>query len=337
MEKNIKLNVICIKGVTGNYKRMEILKIKKLRKYFKSPKGIVKAVDGIDLSLEKGKTLGIVGESGCGKSTTGRMVAKLLEPTEGEIFFEGKNILKIDKKYLKILRRDIQIIFQDPYSSLNPRMTIREIIEEPLIIHKLCKNKDERDIKVKEVMRVVGLNESLEKSYPHEVDGGKRQRVGIARAIILEPKLIVCDEPVSALDVSIQAQILNLLKDLQERMGLTYIFITHDLSVVKFFADDIAVMYLGEIVEKAKTEELFENPKHPYTKALIDSIPSIKNRGKIKKIKGEIGSLKEFENGCKFFNRCSYSSNICNKNKIELIEKTKNHFIRCCEVENEEV
>lgn len=316
---------------------MEILKIKKLRKYFKSPKGIVKAVDGIDLSLEKGKTLGIVGESGCGKSTTGRMVSKLLEPTEGEIFFEGKNILKIDKKYLKILRRDIQIIFQDPYSSLNPRMTIREIIEEPLIIHKLCKNKDERDIKVKEVMRVVGLNESLEKSYPHEVDGGKRQRVGIARAIILEPKLIVCDEPVSALDVSIQAQILNLLKDLQERMGLTYIFITHDLSVVKFFADDIAVMYLGEIVEKAKTEELFENPKHPYTKALIDSIPSIKNRGKIKKIKGEIGSLKEFENGCKFFNRCSYSSNICNKNKIELIEKTKNHFIRCCEVENEEV
>ena len=221
----------------------KILEVRNLKKYFNTPKGLLHAVDGVTFSIERGKTLGVVGESGCGKSTTGRVVLRLLEATDGEIIFEGKNIRDYGKAEMVKLREEMQIIFQDPYASLNPRMTISEIIAEPLIIHKKCKNKEELQEKVAKLMETVGLSERLTNTYPHELDGGRRQRIGIARALALNPKFIVCDEPVSALDVSIQAQVLNLMKDLQEEFGLTYMFITHDLSVVKHFSDDIAVMY----------------------------------------------------------------------------------------------
>ena len=253
-----------------------ILEVKNLKKYFKSPKGTVHAVDGLNLTIEKGKTLGIVGESGCGKSTTGRVILKLIEATEGTVLFEGKDVTKATPKEMKLLRKDMQMIFQDPFSSLNPRKTVSQLIAEPIRLNKLItgKNKEELiEARVLELMDTVGLARRLYNTYPHELDGGRRQRIGIARALAMNPKFIVCDEPVSALDVSIQAQILNLLKELQEKMGLTYVFITHNLSVVNHFADDIAVMYLGSLVEKAPVQELFENPIHPYTKALLSAIP----------------------------------------------------------------
>ena len=253
-----------------------ILEVKNLKKYFKSPKGTVHAVDGLNLTIEKGKTLGIVGESGCGKSTTGRVILRLIEATEGTVLFEGKDVTKATPKEMKLLRKDMQMIFQDPFSSLNPRKTVSQLIAEPIRLNKLItgKNKEELiEARVLELMDTVGLARRLYNTYPHELDGGRRQRIGIARALAMNPKFIVCDEPVSALDVSIQAQILNLLKELQEKMGLTYVFITHNLSVVNHFADDIAVMYLGSLVEKAPVQELFENPIHPYTKALLSAIP----------------------------------------------------------------
>ena len=247
-----------------------ILQVSHLKKYFKTPKGMLHAVDDVSFTIDKGKTLGVVGESGCGKSTTGRAILRLIEPTSGQVTFEGQDVLALDKKQLRQMRRRMQIIFQDPYSSLNARMTISDIIAEPLKLHKLCANAAEREQRVNELMETVGLSQRLVNSYPHELDGGRRQRVGIARALALNPSFIVCDEPVSALDVSIQAQILNLM---QEQMDLTYIFITHNLSVVNHLADEIAVMYLGQIVEKAPAVELFEQPQHPYTKALLSAIP----------------------------------------------------------------
>ena len=250
-----------------------MIEVKNLKKYFKTRRGMLQAVDDVSFSVEKGKTLGLVGESGCGKSTTGRVILRLIEPTAGKIIFNGRDITGISKRELRELRKEMQIIFQDPYSSLDPRMTVNQIISEPIELNNLIKDKREMERRVLELMETVGLAERLINTYPHELDGGRRQRVGIARALALNPKFIVCDEPVSALDVSIQAQILNLLGKLKKQFGLTYLFITHDLAVVNHFADEIAVMYLGKIVEKAEAEELFVNPLHPYTKALISAIP----------------------------------------------------------------
>ena len=269
-----------------------LLEVKNLEKHFSTPKGMLHAVDGVTFAIERGKTLGIVGESGCGKSTTGRVILRLLEATGGEILFEGQSIREFDKKQMRRLREDMQIIFQDPFASLNPRMTASEIIGEPLVIHKKVNSKKELSERVAELMALVGLSPRLVNTYPHELDGGRRQRIGIARALALKPKFIICDEPVSALDVSIQAQILNLMQDLQEQLGLTYIFITHDLSVVKHFSDDIAVMYLGQLIEKASSKDLFQNPSHPYTRALLSSIPSIHLDHKMERVvlQGEITS-----------------------------------------------
>ena len=249
------------------------LELKNVKKYFISPSGPLHAVDGVTFTLEKGRTIGVVGESGCGKSTLGRVVSRLLDATGGEILFEGENILHYKGRRLKDLRRKIQMIFQDPFSSLNPRKSIYSAIAEPAITQRMYKSRREVEQKVHEIMELVGLSDRYVNAYPHELDGGRRQRVGIARALALAPELIVCDEPVSALDVSIQAQILNLLKRLQQQFGYTYIFITHDLSVVKHFTQDVLVMYLGQMVEKAPVNELFSNPRHPYTQALLSAIP----------------------------------------------------------------
>lgn len=308
-----------------------LLEVKNLKKYFNTPKGTLHAVDDVTFSIEKGKTLGIVGESGCGKSTTGRTILRLLEPTEGEVIFDGKNILDYSNRDLRSLRKEMQIIFQDPFASLNPRKTVSEIIAEPLRLHGIIKDKKERDKRVLELMETVGLAERLVNTYPHELDGGRRQRIGIARALALNPKFILCDEPVSALDVSIQAQILNLLKQLQKDLGLTYIFITHDLSVVNYFSDEIAVMYLGKVVEKAEASELFDNPKHPYTKALLSAIP-VPSLGRKKErilIKGEITSPINPKPGCRFAPRCEYAKDICFNSEPKLIESKKNHHIAC--------
>ena len=269
-----------------------ILEVKNLKKYFKTAKGMLHAVDDVSFSLERGTTLGVVGESGCGKSTLGRSILRLIEPSSGEVKFEGKDVAALNTKEMRAMRKDMQIIFQDPYSSLDPRKTVYQAISEPIIKHKLIKDKDALEARVLELMETVGLAERLINTYPHELDGGRRQRIGIARALALNPKFIVCDEPVSALDVSIQAQIINLLKELQQKMGLTYIFITHDLSVVNHFSDEIAVMYLGQMVEKAPAEELFANPIHPYTKALLSAIPVPDLDHKTERIllKGEISS-----------------------------------------------
>ncbi|MEG0898141.1 MAG: ATP-binding cassette domain-containing protein [Oscillospiraceae bacterium] len=314
-----------------------ILEVKNLKKYFKTPKGMLHAVDDVSFTIERGKTLGIVGESGCGKSTTGRAILRLLEPTSGEVIFEGKDILKCTDNEMRDLRKDMQIIFQDPFASLNPRKTVSEIIAQPIALNKIITNKKDREKRVLELMETVGLAERLINSYPHELDGGRRQRIGIARALALNPKFIVCDEPVSALDVSIQAQILNLLKDLQKRLGLTYIFITHNLSVVNYFADDIVVMYLGKVIEKAPSEMLFDNPVHPYTKALLSAIPVPDIRHKRERIllKGEISSPINPKPGCRFAPRCNYCTENCTKNEPELIEIEPNHFVSCWLTHNE--
>lgn len=309
----------------------KILEVKNLKKYFQTAKGTLHAVDDVTFSIERGKTLGIVGESGCGKSTTGRTILRLLEPTSGEVLFEGKDITKCSKDEMRKMRKEMQLIFQDPFASLNPRKTVSEIIGEPLKMHKLVKTKEELDARVAELMKVVGLAERLVNAYPHELDGGRRQRIGIARALALEPKFIVCDEPVSALDVSIQAQVLNLLKNIQEQMGLTYIFITHDLSVVNHFSDDIAVMYLGKLIEKAPAEELFAHPTHPYTQALLSAIPVPDIHHKQERIilKGEISSPINPKPGCRFAPRCIYATEECSKMEPELVEMTPDHFVSC--------
>lgn len=308
-----------------------ILEVKNLKKHFKTKKGMLHAVDDVSFSIDKGKTLGIVGESGCGKSTTGRAVLRLLEPTSGEVIFGGKNIVNYNNEEMRKMRTQMQIIFQDPFASLDPRNTVSEIIGEPLKLNKIIRNKKERDLKVLELMETVGLAERLVNTYPHELDGGRRQRIGIARALSLNPKFIVCDEPVSALDVSIQAQILNLLKVLQKERGLTYIFITHDLSVVNYFSDDIAVMYLGKIVEKAPAEKLFENPVHPYTQALLSAIPVPNIRKKNSRIilKGELSSPINPKPGCRFAPRCNYAKDICSQLEPQFNEKEPGHFAAC--------
>lgn len=308
-----------------------ILKVSHLKKYFKTPKGMLHAVDDVSFQIDRGKTLGVVGESGCGKSTTGRSILRLIEPTSGEVMFEGQDILKFDKDELRKMRRKMQIIFQDPYSSLNARMTVSEIIAEPLKLHKICKSREETDRRVDELMETVGLSERLVNSYPHELDGGRRQRVGIARALALNPSFIVCDEPVSALDVSIQAQILNLMQDLQEQMDLTYIFITHNLSVVNHLADEIAVMYLGQIVEKAPAVELFEHPLHPYTEALLSAIPvpSVREHKEILPLAGEISSPIDPPEACRFAPRCPHATERCRKENPKLLDTGGEHFVAC--------
>lgn len=309
----------------------KFIEVNNLKKYFPTPDGMLHAVDGVSFSIEKGKTLGIVGESGCGKSTTGRLMTRLLDPTDGEILFGGENILSFDRRKMNEMRKKIQIIFQDPFASLNPRKTVSETIAEPFIIHKTAKNKKELDEKVFKLMELVGLAERLVNSYPHELDGGRRQRIGIARALALNPEFIVCDEPVSALDVSIQAQILNLLKKLQKDLGLTYVFITHDLSVVKHFSDEILVMYLGQMVERAPIDELFENPKHPYTKALLSAIPVPTLDKKKERIilKGEITSPINPKKECRFAPRCIYATEKCFESEPDVIDLGNNHKVYC--------
>lgn len=308
-----------------------LLEVKDLKKYYDTPKGKLQAVDGVSFTVERGKTLGIVGESGCGKSTTGRTILRLIEPTSGSVFFEGKDISKLNRREMRTMRKEMQIIFQDPFSSLDPKMPINALISEPIVNAKLIRNKKKLKQRVLELMETVGLAPRLYNSYPHELDGGRRQRVGIARALALDPKFIVCDEPVSALDVSIQAQILNLLKRLQKERGLTYIFITHDLSVIYYFADDIAVMYLGQLVEKAPAEELFAHPMHPYTRALLSAIPEPKLDSTRKRIllRGEITSPINLPDECRFAKRCDCCCDKCHESDPKLIEVTKNHYVAC--------
>ena len=309
-----------------------ILDVRHLKKYFKTSRGMLHAVDDISFSIERGKTLGLVGESGCGKSTTGRAILRLIEPTSGEVFFEGKDVVKLGGEEMRKMRKDMQIIFQDPFSSLDPKKTVSQAISEPIRINRILKNKRDIEDRVMELMETVGLAERLVNTYPHELDGGRRQRIGIARALAMEPKLIICDEPVSALDVSIQAQILNLMDDLQDRLDLTYIFITHDLAVVNHFADEIAVMYLGSIVEKAPSEELFENPIHPYTRALLSAIPipDLDQKRERISLKGEITSPVNLPNECRFANRCyECVDGTCRAGIPPLIEVSPNHFVAC--------
>jgi peptide/nickel transport system ATP-binding protein len=308
-----------------------LLEVRNLKKYFKTSKGPLHAVDGVSFTIERGKVLGIVGESGCGKSTTGRTILRLIEPTSGEIYFEGKDVVKMNRRELHSLRKDMQLIFQDPYASLDPRMSVSQLIREPLVLNKIVQGEEAIEKRVKELMDTVGLAERLYNSYPHELDGGRRQRIGIARALAMEPKFIVCDEPVSALDVSIQAQILNLLEELQEQMGLTYIFITHDLAVVNHFADDIAVMYLGQLVEKASAEELFANPMHPYTQALLSAIPvpSLHSERERILLKGEITSPIDPPDECRFAKRCTECHEPCTAGCPKLVEVKPNHFVAC--------
>ena len=308
-----------------------LLEVKDLKKYYKVPKGMLHAVDGVTFNLEKGKTLGIVGESGCGKTTIGRAILRLVEPTSGTVIFDGVDIPKLNKQEMRHMRRNMQLIFQDPFSSLNPRKTITQTIEEPIILANMIPDPDKRFMRVMELMDTVGLAERLVNTYPHELDGGRRQRIGIARALAMNPKFIICDEPVSALDVSIQAQILNLMKKIQREMGLTYIFITHNLAVVNHFSDDIAVMYLGRLIEKAPSEALFAKPLHPYTQALLSAIPvpRIHNRPERLLLRGEITSPINPEPICRFANRCNYAKPICSKEEPSLIEVEPNHFVAC--------
>ena len=309
----------------------QILQVEGLKKYFKTNKGVLHAVDDVSFTIERGKTLGIVGESGCGKTTTGRTILRLIEPTDGKIIFDGVDVAALNQKELRAMRRNMQLVFQDPYSSLNPRMTVSQLIREPIVLNKILTDKDAIDKRVEELMETVGLAQRLVNTFPHELDGGRRQRIGIARALAMNPKFIVCDEPVSALDVSIQAQILNLLKKLQRELGLTYIFITHDLSVVNHFSDDIAVMYLGKIIEKAPTEELFAHPLHPYTQALLSAIPipDVDVQEERILLKGEITSPIDPPDECRFAKRCRYACEACRQRTPELVEVTPGHFVAC--------
>lgn len=315
-----------------------LLKVKKLKKYFPVRGGIlskiigyVQAVDEISFDIKRGETLGLVGESGCGKTTTGRTIIRLLEPTAGEVDFKGKDIFKLSKEELRKARRNIQIIFQDPFGSLNPRMTVGEIVGESLLIHKIAKNKKEKEERVKDLLETVGLNAGHARRYPHEFSGGQRQRVGIARALALNPKLVICDEPVSALDVSIQAQVINLLEDLQEKFNLTYLFIAHDLSVVKHISDRVAVMYLGKIVELSSTSELYDNTQHPYTEALLSAVPIPDPTLKRQRIvlEGDVPSPFKPPAGCRFHPRCKYVKPICSQEEPELTDIGNGHFVAC--------
>lgn len=301
-----------------------------LKKYFKTPKGLLHAVDDVSFKIEKGKTLGVVGESGCGKSTLGRTMIHLHEATDGKIVYEGQDISHVTKRELKARRKNMQMIFQDPFSSLNPRMSVSQIIAEPLIVYNEC-GREELGKRVAELMDTVGFARRLANSYPHELDGGRRQRIGVARALSLNPQFIVADEPVSALDVSIQAQILNLMQDLQEERNLTYMFITHNMSVVKHISDNIMVMYLGMIVEMATSKDMFLNRLHPYTKALLAAvpIPEVQAKKERKLIKGELSSPINPKPGCRFAARCPYAKDVCFQQSPAMEEVMPNHFVSC--------
>lgn len=315
-----------------------LLEVKDLVKHFPIRQGViftkqvgaVQAVDGISFNVHKGETLGLVGESGCGKTTAGRVILRLIEATSGQVIFDGKNVPSLPKDELRELRREMQIIFQDPYGSLNPRMTVGDIIGEPLHIHKLAKGPD-KEKRVREILEVVGLSAFHARRFPHEFSGGQRQRIGIARALAVDPRLIICDEPVSALDVSIQAQVINLLQDLQNEFGLTYLFIAHDLSVVKHISDRVAVMYLGKIVELTDKGELYRNPKHPYTQALLSAIPEADPTLKKERIllKGDVPSPINPPTGCRFHTRCPKVMDICKVQEPEFVDSGDGHFVAC--------
>ncbi|ABR49055.1 oligopeptide/dipeptide ABC transporter, ATPase subunit [Alkaliphilus metalliredigens QYMF] len=308
-----------------------LIEVRNLKKYFNTKKGLLHAVDDVNFFINKGETLGLVGESGCGKSTTGRVLLRLLEPTAGEVIFEGKDIVQFDKNQMRDIRKEMQIVFQDPFASLNPRMSVSEIIGEPLVVNKIYKSKVDLNKKVNELMGTVGLAERLVNVYPHELDGGRRQRIGIARALALNPKFIVQDEPVSALDVSIQAQILNLMGDLQKEFGLTYMFISHDLGVVKHVSDRIAVMYLGQVVELSEYNTMFKSPIHPYTQALLSAIPvpSIDVKKERIILEGDVPSPINPPDGCRFYGRCRYRQEICKSNTPELRDMGDLRFVAC--------
>lgn len=320
-----------------------LIEVKNLKKYFPIKKGVfkgtvghVKAVDDVSFKINEGKVLGVVGESGCGKSTLGRTMLKLLAPTEGEMLYEGKNVYNLNKSELNHMRTKMQIIFQDPYSSLNPRLPVSEIVGEAMMQHKIVRNKQEMHDKVIEIIGKCGLFPEQANRYPHQFSGGQRQRICIARSLALNPKFIVCDEAVSALDVSIQSQIINLLKDAQEDFGLTYMFITHDLSVVKFISDDIAVMYLGQIVETGSKKQIFDNPLHPYTEALLSAVPSFDPSARNNKrriiLQGDIPSPANPPSGCRFHTRCIYAQDVCKTNVPEYKEIEPGHFTMCHKV-----
>ena len=310
-----------------------LIQLKDLKTYFKLNGGAtLHAVDGITLDIQEGETIGVVGESGCGKSTLGRSILRLVEPTSGQIIYKGQDVTKISQRKFRPLRQDLQIIFQDPYASIDPRKSVIEVIAEYMIIHKTYAHRVDIYNRAAELMDMVGLARRYANMYPHELDGGRRQRIGIARALSLNPKFIVCDEPVSALDVSIQAQILNLLMDLGDELNLTYLFITHDLSVVKHISDRIMVMYLGQAVEIAPSEELFSNPLHPYTQALLAAIPEpdlSKRDIPFKTIKGEVSSPINVKPGCRFCKRCEFASAACEGTDKSLVEATPGHFVAC--------
>ena len=309
-----------------------LMEARNLTKIFNVSRGMLHAVDGVDFKIYPGQTLGVVGESGCGKSTLGNTILRLTEPTSGEMYFEGKEYSKVGKREMREMRKDMQMIFQDPYSSIDPRMCVADIIAEYMIINRTYKTKREIYAQVEKLMDTVGLAKRLAEAYPHELDGGRRQRIGVARALSLNPKFIVCDEPVSALDVSILAQILNLLMDLQDEYKLTYLFITHNLSVVKQISSDIMVMYLGKCVERATSDELFANPRHPYTKALLSAIPvpdiSMRNK-EIHLIQGEVTSPINPKPGCRFAARCPMARPECSQESPHLREVSPNHFVAC--------
>jgi len=321
-----------------------LVEVRGLKKYFPVASGVlaqrivgwVKAVDDVSFFIRRGETLGLVGESGCGKTTTGRCILQLDRPTAGEVLFEGQDLAQMSDAALRPLRRKMQIVFQDPYSSLNPRMTIGQIISEPMVVHRITPNGGGRRDRVDEFLRVVGLNPLMAGRYPHELSGGQRQRVGVARALALEPEFIICDEPVSALDVSIQAQIINLLEELQERFSLTYLFIAHDLSVVRHISDRIAVMYLGKVVEVADRQELYENPLHPYTKALLSAVPipdpTVEAKRERIVLGGEVPSSLSPPSGCVFHPRCPIAVEECSHTVPELREVRRNHWVACIRV-----
>ncbi len=318
--------------------REKILEVKNLKKYFPvqnttihaAPKS-VKAVDDVSFNVFKGETFSLVGESGCGKSTTGRCLIGLIPATAGEVMYNGKDVTKLNNKERRLMTSELQMIFQDPYSSLDPRMTVGSIIEEPLLIHKICKSKQERMERAMDMLKKVGLREDQYYRYPHEFSGGQKQRIGIARALILKPKLIVCDEPVSALDVSIQSQVLNLLSEMKKELDITYVFISHNMSVVRYISDRIGVMYLGHLVEVASTEELYSNPLHPYTQALLSAVPEINPHIKKKQItlQGDIPSPLNPPSGCVFHNRCPHCKPVCEDMLQNLQEVKPGHWVAC--------